>query len=294
MYAGDTTMRFILVFLLSFGLTYFISSHSDAAEIKKVKGKKVLIDLKGMSAAKGEIFKVIGKNGKATGLVKILSVKNGKAVARLGKGKAEIGGDLKPRGSSKSKDKKKTDSYAGDNAPPRESKSAWGALIGFNQTAADILVGPGETRELKGNGFSLKGLFDYPLTDYLWFRGAAGYEQFATSSSYNQCGATTDQECKANINYLTFDFWGRITFGDEPRLWVGGGFDVLVPISKDSTALEENKITNTSLMAIGGGADIFINDTSYVPVQVEYGLYPKSNTVEATSMALRVGYAMTF
>jgi outer membrane protein W len=78
------------------------------------------------------------------------------------------------------------------------------------------------------------------------------------------------------------------------RPWVGAGFDVMFPLAKESTALDKESITNTSVIAIGGGFDWMLSDSSYLPLQLEYNLYPSSAEVSASAMSVRLGYAWGF
>jgi outer membrane protein W len=136
---------------------------------------------------------------------------------------------------------------------------------------------------------------DYPLFPWLIFRGMAGLEQFAVGGANDTSTGGCGGECTAEISYLTFDFWGKFNFSQGGfRPWAGAGFDVMFPLTKDSTALDKESITNTSVIAIGGGFDWMLSDTSYLPFQIEYNLYPSSAEVSASAIALRLGYAWGF
>jgi opacity protein-like surface antigen len=240
----------------------------------------------------GDLLNVKSADGKTVGIVKIKSLKGtDQAVAILGKGKAKPGQTLEPRKAKKElkAQKRKEHKQETDDRTATESKSAYGVFFGINQTSSDVAINGG-TSGLSGTGFSLKGLFDYPLFESIWFRGALGYEQFRAESN-DICNNT---KCVANIDYLAFDFWGRLMLSQSSRLWLGAGFDLLIPVAKTTTALEESKVTNTSALAVGAGMDYFINKTNYIPVQIEYGMYPKSDTVEASFISVRVGYAGLF
>lgn len=107
--------------------------------------------------------------------------------------------------------------------------------------------------------------------------------------------ACDNKVCSVTIQYLSLDFWGRYLFSlNTFRTWLGAGFTLWFPMSKETTALETNSVTNTSVMAIGGGFDWFINPKFYVPFQAEYGLLPASDQVSASVIAVRLGIGMTF
>lgn len=269
----------------------FLSNTSYAAQVKAVKGKKILIDMQSETLKNGDVLKIEDASGKSVGLAKVTKVRGGLAEAVI-KGKAEKGFKLTlrpPKGGSKSAAARP----AAPKSSPGNSLTAWGVMLGYNSATADIkLPTSGTTVGLSGSSFSAKVLMDYPLFSWLIFRGLAGLEQFAVGGvSNSECGG----ECTAEISYLSADFWGKINFSQGGfRPWVGAGFDVMFPLAKDSTALDKESITNTSVIALGGGFDWMLSDASYLPFQIEYNLYPSSTEVTASAIALRLGYAWAF
>jgi outer membrane protein W len=147
---------------------------------------------------------------------------------------------------------------------------------------------------MSGSGFSARALMDYSLWTHIWFRGMFGLENFKAEGG-NICGAANNTLCSVDISYLSLDLWGRYLFSTGAiRPWVGIGFNLLFPSSKSSTALEEKSITSTSVIAPGGGVDWFLSPDMYIPIQVEYGLYPPSDTVKANNISIRLGIGMHF
>lgn len=274
------------------------SSPAWAAKVSKVKGKKLLIELEGETVEKGQAFFILGSGGKKKGILKIVSIKGDKAIASLGKGKATEGDTLLARGSSGSSgsSKGKSSSSAREKASSSKSTMAWGLLLGMgmNSMSVDLDITPAQTASLAGSGISYKALFDYALFESIWFRGTLGMESFTAEGDIvsTACGNAI---CKVNIQYLTLDFWARYLFSLKAfRSWLGAGFTLWFPMSKETTALEESSITNTSVMAIGGGFDWYMNDKFFVPFQAEYGMLPASEQVSATTIAIRLGIGMNF
>ncbi|MEO0335356.1 MAG: hypothetical protein AAF202_03125, partial [Pseudomonadota bacterium] len=181
------------------------------------------------------------------------------------------------------------------------SDSYWGLLVGFAQNSMSVKLKDedGEDREevtMSGNGFSAKGLLDYKLLDNVWFRGTGGIEQFSTAGT-EDCGESDpfDEACTTDIMYFALDLWGRYVITEGTfRPWLGAGFTLLVPLSKTSTALDEDSVTNTSVMSAGLGFDYFLSPTFYIPFQVEYGLLPSSEDVTANLIAIRLGAGFSF
>lgn len=278
--------------------TLLISGTAQAGRVTKTNGKKILIDLEGDSAQEGEMFFVVDSNGKKKGLVKITKIKDGKALGTLGKGVAESGWTT---ASAKKSGKSSTSSTTSSAIVPATPGTIYyGLLGGLSMNAMTVKVdndlnNTNETSvSLAGNAFSFKGLFDYNLFSQVWFRGLGGIEGLSAVGS-TQTGCQS-KACSANIYYLSGDFWARLLLMQDGafRPWIGGAFSLMFPLSKTATALDEKSITNTSSISFGGGFDWFLSGKLAIPVQVEYSLLPKSETVEATIIAIRSGLLFQF
>jgi len=276
----------------------------QAAKVTAVKGKSVSIKLEGDPAQPGDVFNVYDSMGKRRALVKIKSVKGDQATAVKGKGIVRKGYTLKlrPAKSAKSDSSKKSTASRSQKkaaTKPSDGRSYWGAMAGLAMDSVSVQIDNNndqvadKTAELSGMGFSVKGLFDYQLIDQIWFRGLAGIEGLSASGS-TEVGCDA-KACNVNIYYLAVDFWGKYIFSEGNfRPWAGAGFSLMFPLSKDSSALDNKSISNTSVISIGGGIDWFISSTMYIPVQLEYGMLPESETVKANTIALRAGIAWPF
>lgn len=280
-------MKHVLSFLLLVCLT-----PAFAADITKVKGNKVLINLDGTEATEGDVFFALDGSGKRKGLLKIDKIKGDKAIANITKGKAQVGWTITKRAPK-----------GGDSITPSSHRSSgggahgdvfFGGMLGMGMDSAEVTLDTGNVATLSGMGISFKGFFDYRLFPSIWFRGFAGVENF-NGEGKNICGTGGTSKCDVKIMYLTMDFWGRYVFSEKDfRPWLGGGFTLLFPMSKSSSAIIESSITTTSTYGVGGGVDWFISPTSFIPVQVEYQLFPSSNQAKASIIAGRIGYGMSF
>lgn len=272
--------------ILSSLLIFSVSGH--AATVKAVKGKKLLVSADGSEIKKGQIYFVL-RNGKRIGIIKLRAIKGSTGLAVLGKGKAAKGDNLELRAAKGSSQQQVANQSRDDdeavNLESIKEKAYWGFMGGISQASASVKdANTSQTFDISGMGFSFKGVFDFPLFSLLWFRGMTGIEQLKA-----------DGDRTIDITYLAFDFWGRLKFGSgNTTFWGGAGFDLLFPLSKSSTALTESSITNTSVLAIGGGFDYQLSPTSYIPFQIEYNIYPSSDQVEAKAIAVRAGYMKKF
>ena len=265
------------------------SDFARAAKVLKVKGRKVLIDREGESLKKGDLFYIISSSGKKRGVVKILKVKGSKAIAKLGKrGKARRGWTLRKRGRHRTR------------SLTQSQKNRWGVLAGLGMHSMSVKIkdrrdDTDKIANMSGNGFNLEGLFDYRLSNMFWFRGLTGFEQFAVSSSDEFCAQTNDQTCDTSINYLSIGLWARLVFNHRGTFlpWVGAGSNLLHPLSNRTTAIDKDSIITTHIFALGGGFDWVMGNIA-IPFQVEYGGYPSSDEVEASSIVIKTGISFPF
>ncbi len=283
---------------LSF-LFCLISSLAQAAQVAKVRGKALLIDTQGEPMAPGDIYYVIDLNGSRKAIIRIAKVKGNRAIAQLGKGRPQVGMSLERRGSQSASAPVSQSRISDYSAPTSAADSYWGAMlgIGFDSMTADIITDTNlkqGTASTTGTSFSLKGLYDHRLFDRVWFRGLFGIEGLKTEGG-NNCGTSTNQACNVDIMYLSADALGRYLFSEQQiRPWVGGGLSLLFPLSKSSTLLQDSSITNTYALLFAAGVDWQISPTMSLPFSVEYGMLPKSDTVEASWIQIRGGVAFPF
>jgi hypothetical protein len=293
-------MRNIYVLVMAL---FFISTGAYGAGVSKVKGSNALIDLQGEGAQPGDSYFTIGTDGKRHGIIQITKVKGDKAIAKIAKGKVDVGMTLEKRagsgGMAAAGKSHKRGGSAGGEIPG--GRPYWGALLGLGMDSMTAQVNSATISgkaigkpALSGIGYGATGFFDYEMFPHIWFRGLGGIEGFNVAGS-SICGSANNSACNASIYYITMDFMGRYVFTDGPfRPWLGGGVALMFPASKSATVLDSSSISNTSVIQIAGGLDWFINKDMFIPVSIEYGMLPKSNEVEASWIELRVGLGVPF
>lgn len=275
----------------------------EAAQVLKVKGRKLLIDSEGVEFKVGDKAYIIrSDSGKRVGLVKVLKVKEHKAIGIMTqKSRAEVGWEVvlkEQKELSQGLDKGslvKPEMGEEENHQRRgrELKNQhWGVLVGVSIYSMSVVISSGDEKNeaiMSGNGLSLKGVFDYRLFSSIWLRGLVGIDQLITSSLDNFCGLAGNEPCKVNINYFSADSWAKwvISKGASP-LWLGAGISILYPILKETTALEESSITTTMAFLLGGGVDWSVGNM-IIPVSVQYLMFPPSDNVSVNAFSLSVG-----
>ncbi|MFN7903981.1 MAG: hypothetical protein ACK5P5_02255 [Pseudobdellovibrionaceae bacterium] len=283
----------------------FFSISLFGAQIINIKGTKTLIDLQSTDAKPGDEFYGMNAENKRKVILKINQVKNGKAVAEIVKGTAEVGFTLQPRtggpapSSSTAAPKKrsvKKESEDSSYTSLKSNRGAWGVVANvlMNSMSASFTGTNASkvTADLKGNSFGVNALYDYPLSKKFHIRGLGGYDQYSLTgtTANNDCDSSTT--CTVNVNYLSgYGIAKYHLMTNDTRLWLGGGLGYLFAISKSSSILRTSEITSNLLYVVSLGADIQMGRKNFLPVQFDYGIFPSSDTVKATSMFIRFGWA---
>ena len=114
-------------------LTLFISTSVFAGEVTKIKGSNALLDLKGDSAAPGDMFFSIGADGKRHGIIQITKVKGDKAIGKITKGKVDVGMTLEHRAGGGGATAKRSNKGSKSSAPSASGRSYWGGMVGYSR-----------------------------------------------------------------------------------------------------------------------------------------------------------------
>ncbi|MBK9322759.1 MAG: hypothetical protein IPM97_07410 [Bdellovibrionaceae bacterium] len=286
-----------LVFLI-----LVISNSVFAASVTAVKNNKIAINLEGQTASPGTEFFVVNKSSKKVAIVQITQVKGDKAIAEIKKGSAQVGYSLQPRsgGTSSGAATASTDSYYDQKLNSRaHTGNSFGLVGGYlmNSMTATFTGGPlgapyPVTASMSGSGFGALGFYDYALSPRFILRGMGGVEQFDVAGSISTADCSATSTCNVKLMYLSMYGYGRynVTEGDY-KWWVGGGYGYLYALSKASTVLRAEQISANQIFVFSTGIDIRLSTKSYVPVSIEYGMFPTSDSVKASIIYLRAGYA---
>ena len=311
--------KFFAILLLPLVL---LSSESFAASVTAVKNQKVLINLEGADVAVNDEFFLINREGKKVAIIRLKQIRNDKAIADILKGKGETGFTLQAKASSvgtstgaataksevneahKTEKSAPTEASedrgtARDTSYLRALKDSYGIMGEYLMNTMAVLEkntfnNTTETANLKGTGLGIGGFYEYAANRDITVRFLGVLEQYNASGSISilGCAGQTSKECDAKIMYLNAHALAKYYFNqDRYRFWAGGGGGFLVPLSKSSTALNEEKIATNQVLTIGIGMDYQTSRNNYIPVSLEYNYFPPSDTVKASSILLKFGYA---
>ncbi|KYG64893.1 hypothetical protein AZI86_11885 [Bdellovibrio bacteriovorus] len=291
-------------------LTY---STSFAAFVTTVKGNKVLINLEGDPVdPEDEFFLINPETNKKTAIIRIKQVKGNRALADIIKGRAGVNQTLQAKGTanrSRPMSADVTDPGAPDSASspaPSASgryttmiKESYGLMgsLNMNSMSANVTyrdpVGTvlKSSTDMKGNGFGVGGFYDYPFTDTLVGHAYAAIEQFVVSGSAANAACSGSTNCEANINYLSVYGLAKWYFlPGKYRSWAGGGAGFLLALSKSSSALNESQISTNQVFSFAGGVDIQMSRQNFIPVSLQYNMFPDSSSVKASQIIIKAGW----
>lgn len=301
--------------LLKFSVVFFcgilLAGFAHAASVIQVKGNKALVSLEGLPVQPGSEVYAINAEQKRKGLLRISQVKGDKAVADVLQGSAQPGMMIIIKSSAPVAAPAYGGSYdpanyGGRDRYPMKKKSnmGWGVLGGFAMnsmavTAKNGVLGSpgaaGESLSMKGSSFNLKGFFDYQMSPSFTLRGATGLETLAVTGSVgdpNNCSGSTS--CALSLNYITFEGDAQYNLSNTGnRYWIGAGFGFLLAMSTGNNITSLQAASTNQVLLFGGGADISLGHTSYIPIVVEYGMFPFAG-ISLSSIYLRAGYGMRF
>jgi hypothetical protein len=299
-------------------LTLLLAAPAWSDQISQVKGTKALINLDGEEAEVGAEYFAVDSSGKKRALLKIKQVRSGKAVAEITKGSASAGMSLTLRGGNARRDDgpRVKDVSSEEEAPvvqedrarrPRgwfgqffKRGTATGVIGGLAQNSMSLTAKKGTASEelsLSANSFNVLGFYDYDLSSTWTLHGRAGIETFSAKGTASNAAVCNDStSCEVSFTYLSGEGHIRYNFmRGKTRAYASAGAAFLIAASKSSSVSNLDTSTSTNQMLLfGGGADFSLGRGNFVPVSLEYAMFPGSSSVKATSLFIRGGYGWRF
>lgn len=301
------------IFLSAFTFFFFYSPWVNATTIHAVKDSKALINLEGAIVEVGDEFFIIdAETKKRSGILRISQVKPNKALGLIIKGRASkgqtlqakarssISADVTPEMIQKGTTPTAPASSGSNGGYLRVLKSSYGILGGLSSNSMSANVsynGPiglvQSNVDMKGNGLAVGGFYDYIVSSDIIARGYVGLDQFSVKGTSNEPACQKSNDCNAEILYLaTYGHLKWYPMKTKMRPWVGAGLGYLLAVSKSSNALKN--VSSSQVMSLAGGLDIQRSRREYIPISLEYTMYPPSSTVKAGSISIRAGWGWNF
>ncbi|MNK19502.1 hypothetical protein D3C87_377240 [compost metagenome] len=269
--------------LILFSLLVSFSAH--AGKIISVKQNRALIDMESDSYAPGDRLFAVDNQGKRRAIIEIKQVKNGRAIGQVIKGRASAN-FIVMSGSAGSS------SSSGKSAKKGIGPKAWGFTAGYAQNTMSAKSTASTTVNMTGSSFAVKAFYQKTLDGSISVQASTGYESLAVKGNATSGSCTS---CEVNIGYLGFDALIRYAFYEKSyRVWAGGGLGFLLALSKSSNIIDTGKISTNQTILGAFGVDIPLSGGKFIPIELNYALYPSNNTTSANQIILRAGYGFSF
>lgn len=262
----------------------------------KVKGSKVYIMFDQEEPfTTNDYFILNNAEGKKLGLVQIKKFKGRKAIGLLKKGKADKGYTTTFKAAGK-KAKKAPSVVAEDQSADEDDSSSQypqsrvGVLAGYGMASQDVDQGTLGQSSQSGSSIALRGLYDYPLFQSVYFRGMLGAEFFSvTGDGRPLSNLSVVTATGTDITYLTMDalFHWSFSKSKSSSFYLIGGLGILYPMSKSSDIIIEGSIDSLAIGEFGGGMEFHLNGYT-LPFEIAYYYFP-SGDVTTNVISLKLG-----
>jgi hypothetical protein len=287
-------MKYFSILISLLLLSFSFSAH--AGKVVKVNGSKVYILFDQEEPfTTNDYFILNNADGKKLGLVQIKKFKGRKAIGLLKKGKADKGYTTSFKAAGKKTQApavvvEDESSAEEDDSTSQYPRSRVGVLAGYGMASQDVNQGNLGISSQSGNSIALRGLYDYPLFQSVYFRGMMGAEFFSVSGDGHALANSTPLvSTGSDITYLTMDalFHWSFSKGKSSSFYLIGGLGILYPMSKSSDIIIEDSIDSLAIGEFGGGMEFHLNGYT-LPFEIAYYYFP-SGDVTTSVISLKLG-----
>lgn len=258
----------------------FASLPAQAVKIQSIKQKQALLDTEGDQVRVGDRYYAVSTDGKKRAILQVKQVRGKRALAVVLRGRALMSHNLEPY------------TAGGGKRSAGSSNKGWGLTAGYSSNSMTVKPNSTTSISLSGSSFNLSGFYQTNLDGKISARILGGYEALVASGT----SATCSGECKVDIGYLGVEALVRYSFvnNNTMEFWGGAGLGFLFAMSKSSNILATNKISTNQTIVGSLGLDYKLNRSTFIPVQLDYALYPENSTSSATQIILRAGWGRSF
>lgn len=280
-------------------VTFFRGQQATAATVEKVKGSSAIVSFGEDEEQPVKGAKVFAtENGKRKALMEVVQIKNGKAKVKITKGKAKEGMEVVSgkakvaTGAGEDDPNTGTEQTGGKKKRPRSAGAATlfkdmtiGILGGYALNSQSVTISGSATQAMAGSGFSVRGFADIPVAGSLGLLTRVGAEQFNV----------VKDSSKSEILYAVVDLMLKYSFAPTGFVpFVMGGLGLHFPVAKASNILDVNRVSSTTVFYGGGGFNFVMGNSTYLQLTAEYGMFPPSNDVTTSLIAIRSGLGFRF
>lgn len=291
------SFRNVLAFTVLFGLSIPLTAF--ASSVSAIKNKQVVITMDTETYQVGQV--VYGMTGpKKTALIQIQKIRGNKALGTITRGHVAVGGTTMVRTAPAARQRNEESSYNRTSYTHTRKKWSGGILASYAMQSASMTVQTltdSESAKFTGSAMGFKGFVDYDYSSNVTIRGAFGLEPLNTKASTTLalCGNGTTNACKFNYNFIAVEGSVHYNLVTKPsRYWIGLGYSYLLDGGHSNNVPNVQLSGGSSQMILfGAGAD-FSFRKGFIPVALEYGMFPGGGGVTISSIFFRAGYGWNF
>jgi hypothetical protein len=252
---------------------------SLAAQVAQMKGKKILIKGDDLQVNTGDSVYMVDSTGKKIGLAIINSSANGKIIATITGGKAQVGNSiLKKSGGAKKA-----------SSANRSGGTSLGFIGSLNSSTMTISLNSSAKVNMAGSSFGAKVIYDYPVMEDIDLRLFSGIDMLSVKGA----SSTITCNCKLDVTYINTGGMARYFLSQSKMsTWLGAGGSYQAAMSSSSDVLQ--KVASTFNILFGGGIDYQTGGGSFIPIQFSYAYYAPTTGVTLSQMLIQGGYGFAF
>lgn len=266
-------------------LTFLVLVCADAAQVLDVQGTKVTVQASADDMlVSTEKYFILNDSNKKVGIITIISSSENQATAELLKGVAKKGYKLIPyeqTASSAAPAEAKPVSVGGSGKKSsKKSASSLGVFAEIMVNSLSINLGTTNVT-MSGTSFAFSFAYQHNLTESLKARYPIGFRSYGVQAQNSIC---TAGNCDLSVTYLSLG--GKLDYFIGDSVYVGGGFEYLLPASKSSSFLSSDQIAANSIISLGAGWLV----SPSVPISFSYNMFLGNKDVPASFIAIQTGY----
>jgi hypothetical protein len=177
-----------------------------------------------------------------------------------------------------------------------KENAKWAGMIGLGSNSMTVKPSSSASATLNGTSIDVSAMYFKKMDSTLGLRLTGKYHSLKVSGRSNSISACSNTDCYVDLNFIGTEILGTYTYsqGNSHELWLGTGLGLFLAVNKDSNVLDTFKISISETLLLSTGMDWKIDKTTFIPIQLDYALYPDNQTSSANQFIVSLGYGKAF
>ena len=278
-----------IIILLSLITLACFCSPAYAIKIVEIKNDQISLELQDEAITASDKLWALDESGKLRAIIQIKSLEKNNIQATIVKGVAKPNYVVVKAGT-------KPPSNESELARSLKKNAKWGGMIGLAMNSMTVKPSSSASASLTGTSFDLTALYDKNIDDDLGVRITGKYHSLKVSGKSSSISSCASEDCFVDLGYIGFEGLATYKFSRSANkdFWCGAGLGAFLAINKSSNILDTFKISINETLLLSAGMDWKLTNKAYIPVQIDYALYPDNQTSSANQIILSLGYGKEF